>query len=182
MVRLDKVPSIVYNSCQGNPAGLSTMRIRLGHRTGGRNRQPSPIVRRCGKCHPARFQEVVAEMQRPFALCMAQKAPAGPSERRWKHGGKFTHRQRESPQTRAVAVWGLCHAAILLRATESCSRSAAPGGCCTVKGFGMLPNKFLQGKRALYRQRHCLQGFVRTKALLASAKPPERAHGLWNKV
>ena len=31
----------------------------------------------------------------------------------------------------------------------------------------MLPNKFLQSKRALYRQRHCLQGFVRTKALLA---------------
>ena len=38
----------------------------------------------------------------------------------------------------------------------------------------MLPNKFLQSKRALYRQRHCLQGFVRTKALLANARPPAR--------
>ena len=40
----------------------------------------------------------------------------------------------------------------------------------------MLPNKSLQGKRALYRQRHCLQGFVRTKALLASAKSPLKGH------
>lgn len=116
-------------------------------------------------------------------LCVwRRKPPPGRQNGDGSTTGKFTHRQRESPQTRAVAVWGLCHAAILLRATESCSRSAAPGGCCTVKGFGMLPNKFLQGKGALYRQRHCLQGFVRTKALLASAKPPERAHGLWNKV
>ena len=76
---------------------------------------------------------------------------------------KIPTSNKKSPQIRAVAVWGLCHAAILLRATESCNRSATPGGCCTVKGFGMLPNK-----AALYKQRHCLQGFVRTKALLAA--------------
>ena len=37
------------------------------------------------------------------------------------HGKENTHRKKQSPQTRAVAVWGLCHAAILLRSTESCS-------------------------------------------------------------
>ena len=45
----------------------------------------------------------------------------------------FTTSNKKGPQTRAVAVWGLCHAAILLRSTESCSRSAAPGGCCPMK-------------------------------------------------
>ena len=35
------------------------------------------------------------------------------------NGKENTHRKKKSPQTRAVAVWGLCHAAILLRSTES---------------------------------------------------------------
>ena len=96
-VRLDKVQPIVYNSCQGNPAGLSTMRIRSGHRTGGRNRQPLPFVWRCGKRHPARFQKVVAEMQRPFVLRCAGNARRGCQSADGTHGKENTHRQRQKP-------------------------------------------------------------------------------------
>ena len=35
---------------------------------------------------------------------------------------------------------------------KCCARRVLHG-----QGFGMLPNKFLHSKRALYRQRHCLQ-------------------------
>lgn len=79
-------------------AGLSTMRIRSGHRTGGRNRQPSPFVWRCGKRHPARFQKVVAEMQRPFVLHCAGNA------RRGCQSGDRTHGKENHPQTKTKAL------------------------------------------------------------------------------
>ena len=67
-----------------------------------------------------------------------------------------------------------------------------PAGAARLKGLGCCPTSSCKARglcidkdiacKALCVQKHCLQGFVRTKALLASAKPPERAHGLWNKV
>lgn len=86
---------------------------------------------------------------------------------------KIPTSNKKSPQTCAVAVWGLCVVYEWLTilpmmarwyvsvVSRRCTRvnnmpvtppgwcgswSAAPGGCCTVKGFGMLPNKSLQGK------------------------------------
>lgn len=95
---LDRGPPSVYNPCQGNPAGLSTMRIRSGHRTGGRNRQPLPFVWRCGKRHPARFQKVVAEMQRLFVLHCAENA------RRGCQNAERTHDKETHPQTKTKAL------------------------------------------------------------------------------
>lgn len=142
-----------------------------------------PLFGNAGSVVPPGYRRSLQKCSGLLFLHHAGAARRGCQSAERTHDKENTHGQRQKPSdTRYRGLGALCHTAILLRSTESCSRSAAPGGCCTFKGFGMLPNKFLQSKRALYRQRHCLQGFVRTKALLANARPPARAHGLWNKV
>lgn len=46
-----------------------------------------------------------------------------------------------------------------------------------IRGFGILPNKFLATQGAVYVQGHCLQEqrIVYTSALLASTRPSARA-------
>ena len=90
-----------------------------------------------------------------FCFCIMQEPPAGAVRARMEpRQGKCPQITRKAPR-RALSRSG---------GFVSSSWSAAPGGCCTFKGFGMLPNK-----SALYKQKHCKQGFVRTKALLAAS-------------
>ena len=110
-------------------------------------------------------------MQRPFALCMAQKAPAEPSERRWKQGGKFTHRQRESPQTRAVAVWGALSCSDIVEGNRIVWLKCCARRVLHVQRVWDAAQQVLARQGALYIQRHCLQRlWWYHGALLANAR------------
>ena len=51
-----------------------------------------------------------------------------------------------------------------------------PAGCCTFKGFGMLPNKFLQGKRlCTYKDTAC-SAYAGTAAHYLQVQGPLQEH------
>ena len=94
---------------------------------------------------------------------------------------------KKSPQTCAVTVWGLCAVCDFVDATIFVvSRRCTPPGnillrstkcsqlkCCArrvlhVQRVWDAAQQVLATQGAVYIQGHCLQGFVRTKALLAA--------------
>ena len=96
-------------------------------------------------------------MQRPFALCMAQKAPAGPSERRWKHGGKiYLQTKRKPSDTRCRGLGALsCSDFVEVNRIvwlKCCARRVLHG-----QRVWDAAQQVLARQGALYIQRHCLQ-------------------------